>query len=79
MTQPGFNRFTVGEDNLIWWSRFATAAIKKLCFENIRQLERAFKDALDRWNRFKIVSLKIARTAADIEEQNLFVDMMNTT
>ena len=77
VSQPGFNRFTVGEDKLIWWSRFATAAINKLCFENIRQLERAFKDALDRWNRFKIVSLKIARTA-DIEEQKLFVDVMNT-
>ena len=68
---PGFTRFTTGANKIVWWTRFATAAINKICFENIRQIEKAFSRSLNRWKMFKISSLQCARTA-DVEEQKLF-------
>ena len=71
---PGFTRFTTGANKIVWWTRFATAAINKICFENIRQIEEAFSRSLNRWKMFKISSLQIARTA-DVDEQRLFFDV----
>ena len=65
--QPGFSRFVQSKDKLVWWSRFATAAMNKICFENIRQLESAFAAALTDWRKFKISSIQVARTA-DVDE-----------
>ena len=61
---------------MIWWNRFATAVINKLCFENIRQLESAFNLKLRKWQDFKISSIKIARSA-DAVELILFADVEN--
>ena len=69
--QPGFIRFVQSKNKLVWWSRFATAAMNKVCYENIRQLEAAFAIALANWNKFKISSIQVARTA-DVDERNLF-------
>ena len=71
---PGFTRFTTDANKIVWWTRFATAAINKICFENIRQIEEAFSKSLKRWRMFKISSLQVAKTA-DVDEQRLFVDV----
>ena len=69
--QPGFSRFVQSKNKLVWWSRFATAAMNKICYENIRQLESAFATALADWKKFKISSIQVARNA-DVDEKNLF-------
>jgi len=74
--QPGFARYTQGPEKVIWWNRFATAVINRLCFENIRQLEGAFNLKLKKWQNFKISSIKIARSA-DAVELILFADVEN--
>jgi hypothetical protein len=71
---PGFARFTTGANKIVWWTRFATAAINKICFENIRQIEEAFARSLNRWKAFKISSVLDARTA-NVDEQKLFVEV----